>query len=55
MVDGEQLLNALIFQRDDQLAALGYSESEAVERLRVDFGVTADECPGVLEQIRSQL
>ena len=52
---GEKLLNALIFQRDDQLAALDYSEPEAVERLRVDFGVTADEFPGVLEQIRSQL
>lgn len=49
---GEKLLNALVFERDDQLAALDYSEQEAIERLRWDFGVTADEFPAVLAQIR---
>lgn len=52
---GEKLLNALVFERDDQLAALDYSEQEAIERLRWDFGVTVDEFSGVLARIRAEL
>lgn len=52
---GEKLLNALVFDRDDQLADLDYSEGDAVERLRWDFGVTADEFPALLERIRDEL
>lgn len=52
---GEKLLNALVFDRDDQLADLDYSEEETIERLRWDFGVTADEFPAVLERIRAEL
>lgn len=52
---GEKLLNALIFMRVDQLEALDYSEPEAIDRLRFDFGVTADEFPAVLARIRAQL
>lgn len=35
---GEKLLNALVFERDDQFAALDYSEQEAIERLRWETG-----------------
>ena len=52
---GEKLLNALVFERRDQLASLGYSEAEAVDRLRYDFGVTTEQFPEVLARIRTQL
>ncbi len=52
---GEKLLNALIFMRDDQLAALDYSRDEAIERLRWDFGVAASEFPSVLERVRAEI
>ncbi|AEF42706.1 hypothetical protein [Hoyosella subflava] len=52
---GEKLLNALIFERQDQLDALDYSEAEAIDRLRYDFGVTAEQFPDILTRIRAQL
>lgn len=52
---GEKLLNALVLERLDQLEALDYSEAEAIDRLRFDFGVTTAEFPAVLERIRAQL
>ncbi|MDV8003035.1 hypothetical protein [Rhodococcus sp. IEGM 1408] len=52
---GEKLLNALVFGSADQLEALGYSEAEAIDRLRYDFGATSEEFPAVLDRIRSEL
>lgn len=52
---GEKLLNALVLGREDQLAALDYTRRDAIERVRWDFGVTKDEFPAVLEQIRDGL
>lgn len=52
---GEKLLNALVLDRLDQLETLDYSEAEAIDRLRFDFGVTLAEYPTVLERIRSHL
>lgn len=52
---GEKLLNALVLEREDQLAALEHTRQDAVERVRWDFGVTDDEFPAVLEQIRDGL
>lgn len=49
---GEKLLNALVLEREDQLAALDFTRQDAIERVRWDFGVTEDEFPAVLEQIR---
>lgn len=52
---GEKLLIALVFRSPEQLEVLGYSEAEANDRLRYDFGVTSDKFPKVLDQIRSEL
>lgn len=52
---GEKLMTALVFQSEHQLEALGYSEADAIDRLRYDFAVSAEEFPSVLEEIRSEL
>lgn len=52
---GEKLLNALVLEREDQLAGLDYTRQDAIERVRWDFGVNDDEFPAVLEQIRDGL
>lgn len=52
---GEKLLIALVFQRSEQLEALGYSEAEAQDRLRYDYGASSAEFPQVLARIRSEL
>lgn len=52
---GEKLLNALVFNSAEQLEALGYSQVEAEDRLRYDFGASRAEFPQVLDRIRSQL
>ncbi|HIW68306.1 hypothetical protein [Corynebacterium sp.] len=52
---GEKLMTALVFRSKHQLEALGYSEADAVDRLRYDFAVSAEEFPRVLEEIRAEL
>lgn len=52
---GEKLLNALVFERPDQLDALNYSEAEASDRLRYDFDATQSEFPAILSRIRDEL
>lgn len=42
---GEKLLTALVFQRPEQLEALGYSEAEVQDRLRYDYGASSAEFP----------
>lgn len=50
----EKLLSALVFEREGQLKGLGYTEVEAKDRLRYDFGAFT-EFPEVLDRIRSEL
>lgn len=52
---GEKLLNALVFDRPEQLEALNYSEAEASDRLRYDFDATESEFPTILSRIRDEL
>jgi len=52
---GEKLLTALVFQGPEQLKALGYSEAEAQDRVRFDYGASSAEFPQVLARIRSEL
>lgn len=52
---GEKLLMALVFQKSEQLEALGYSEDEAINRLQYDYGASSDEFPRVLDRIRAEL
>lgn len=52
---GEKLMTALVFQSAGQLEALGYSEDDAVERLRYDYGASTEEFPRVLARIRAEL
>lgn len=52
---GEKLLNALVFMRPDQLAALDYTEDEAIDRLRFDFAASTEQFQDVLARIRRAL
>ena len=52
---GEKLLTALVFQRPEQLEVLGYSEAEAQDRLRYDYGESSAEFLQVLARIRSEI
>ena len=52
---GEKLLNALVFGNSEQLCAFDYSEADAIDRLRHDFGVTAEQFPDLLARIPAQL
>lgn len=51
---GEKLLTALVFRRPDQLQRLDYTDDEAADRLRYDFGANRDEFDGILQQIRAK-
>lgn len=52
---GEKLMTALVFQSAEQIEALGYSEDEAIDRLRHDYGASSEEFPWVLGRIRAEL
>ncbi len=52
---GEVLAVAVILHRDDMLADLGYTEEEALERLRHEIGADRDEGRAFFTDLREQV